>query len=418
LRTVLGAVGMRFPSTPARALTSLLFKRAHIRLRGLKFQERDQSQISAEMLTRIDTCWSAASGLSMVDTIRSADFQARHMLLALEAGEPYRVARALAMEGGLLATAGVGAEKQALKLVGEAMTLARRINHPHAIGMAELVSGVAAYECGRWADSVASMERADRIFRDGCVGVAWETTTAVLFRTSAQFYLGDLAGLQQAAPAAIQEVEGRGDLYASTTLRIRPMNFAALAADDVKLARWHAEEGMRLWTPEGYHAQHYYHMVALTNADLYVGDGRAAWERITADWKALARSLFMRVQVVRIEAIAMRARAALAAAAATKDPALLGEATAAAVKLEKEGARWATALARLLRAGVAAVGGDEAAMQAHLDAAAEMFAQENMQLYAAVARRRKNPEVADAWMALQRIRNPDRQSAVLAPGVF
>ncbi len=418
LRTVLGAVGMRFPATPARALTSLLFKRAHIRLRGLKFRERDESQISAEMLTRIDTCWSASSGLSMVDTIRSADFQARHMLLALEAGEPYRVARALAMEGGLQSTSGVGAEKQALKLVGEAMALAKRIGHPHAIGMAELVSGVAAYQCGRWAESVASMERADRIFRDGCVGVAWETTTAVLFRTSAQFYLGDLAGLQQTAPAAIQEVEGRGDLYASTTLRIRPMNFAALAADDVPLARWHAEEGMRLWTPVGYHAQHYYHMVALTNADLYVGDGRAAWERITADWKKLARSLFMRVQVVRVEAICMRARAALAAAAVTKDPALLREAIAAAGKLEKEGARWAAALARLLRAGVAALGGDETTMHAHLDAAAEMFAGEKMDLYAAVSRRRKSPAVADAWMALQRIRDPSRQAAMLAPGVF
>jgi hypothetical protein len=418
LRTVLGAVGMRFPSTPARALVSLLLKRARIRLRGLKFNERDESQISAETLTRIDTCWSAASGLSMVDTIRGADFQARHLLLALEAGEPYRVARALAMEGGLVATSGVGAEKQALKLVGEAMSLAKRIGHPHAIGMAELVSGVAAYECGRWAESAASMERADRIFRDGCVGVAWETTTAVLFQTSAQFYLGDLAGLQQTAPAAIQEVEGRGDLYASTTLRIRPMNFAALAADDVALARWHADEGMRLWTPEGYHAQHYYHMVALTNADLYSGDGRAAWERLTSDWKALARSLFLRVQVVRVEAVCMRARAALAAAAVTKDPKLLREATSAASKLEKEGANWATALARLLRAGVAALVGDANAMNTHLDAAAELFAREDMLLYEAVARRRKDPAGSDAWMATQRIRNPERQAAMLAPGVF
>jgi hypothetical protein len=265
---------------------------------------------------------------------------------------------------------------------------------------------------------VASMERADRIFRDGCIGVAWETTTAVLFRTSAQFYLGDLAGLQQTAPAAIQEVEGRGDLYASTTLRIRPMNFAALAADDVPLARWHAEEGMRLWTPQGFHAQHYYHMVALTNCDLYVGDGRAAWERLTANWKALARSLFLRVQVVRVEALCMRARAALAAAAQTNDSSLLREATAAAAKLEKEGAAWATALAHLLRAGAAAIGKDEAAMHRHLDASAELFAREKMDLYVAVARRRKDPAASDLWMAMQRIRNPERQAAMLAPGVF
>src|SRR2546423_6331158 len=147
-------------------------------------------------------------------------------------------------------------------------------------------------------------------------------------------------------------------------------------------------------------------MVALTNCDLYVGDGRAAWERLTASWKALARSLFLRVQVVRIEAMCMRARAALAAAAQTNDPSLLREATTAAAKLEKEGAHWATALAHLLRAGVAAIGKDDRAMHTHLDASAELFTQEDMQLYAAVARRRRDPTTADLWMATQRIRNP------------
>ena len=91
---------------PRSALGSLLLRRARIRLRGLRFVERDESQLSAEMLTRIDTCWSAAAGLSMVDTIRCADFQARHLLLALDAGEPYRIARALAMEGGLVSVSG------------------------------------------------------------------------------------------------------------------------------------------------------------------------------------------------------------------------------------------------------------------------------------------------------------------------
>jgi dienelactone hydrolase len=210
-------------------------------------------------------------------------------------------------------------------------------------------------------------------------------------------------------------VEGRGDLYASTTLRIRPMNFAALAADDVALARWHAEEGMRLWTPDGYHAQHYYHLVALTNADLYDGKPRAAWQRLVEHWKALARSLFLRVQVVRIEATCMRGRAALAAAA--DDPSLLREAAAAAARLDKERTSWATALARLLRAGIAAREKRDALVEQHLAAAAELFAQEKMQLFAAVARRRSDP-AADVWMASQRIRNPERLSAVLAPGVF
>ena len=38
--------------------------------------------------------------LGIVDNIRGADFQGRHLLLALNAGEPYRIARALCMEVG------------------------------------------------------------------------------------------------------------------------------------------------------------------------------------------------------------------------------------------------------------------------------------------------------------------------------
>ena len=56
------------------------------------------------VLQRIDICWSVAPVLGMVDIIRGADFQARCLLMTLDAGEPYRVARALAAEACSAAT--------------------------------------------------------------------------------------------------------------------------------------------------------------------------------------------------------------------------------------------------------------------------------------------------------------------------
>src|SRR6185295_7885528 len=113
-RSVLAAVGMSYPTGPGRALFSLFLKRLQIRLRGLNFIERDVSQIPEADLVRIDTCWAVAAGLGAVDLIRGADFQSRHLLLALQAGEPYRVARAMAFElAWTAARGGAGGERTA-----------------------------------------------------------------------------------------------------------------------------------------------------------------------------------------------------------------------------------------------------------------------------------------------------------------
>jgi len=74
LRTILGPLGLSMPSTPQGALLSLIRHRAMLRLRGLRFRSRDETQVSAEDLTRIDLCWSAVAGLSVIDPILGADF--------------------------------------------------------------------------------------------------------------------------------------------------------------------------------------------------------------------------------------------------------------------------------------------------------------------------------------------------------
>src|SRR5262249_3360104 len=98
-RAVLAAVRMSFPTRPWIAVVLLLATRVMLRLRGLGFTTRDPTQISAEQLTRVDICWSVMAGMSLTDHVYGAMYQTRHLLLALRAGEPGRVARALAVEG-------------------------------------------------------------------------------------------------------------------------------------------------------------------------------------------------------------------------------------------------------------------------------------------------------------------------------
>ena len=138
-KALLERIGMRLARSPWSAVLFLAFRMLQLRLRGLGFREREESQIAREELVRIDTCWSVAHALSLVDTIRAREFQIRHLLLSLKAGEPYRVARALGNEAGLH-----GAERQSNPQTNRtarhrrALALARRVRNPHALGIVQL----------------------------------------------------------------------------------------------------------------------------------------------------------------------------------------------------------------------------------------------------------------------------------------
>ncbi|MBX7099847.1 MAG: protein kinase [Myxococcaceae bacterium] len=373
---VLGVVGIKLASSPRTALASLLLSRARLSMRPLTFKETEARLVSPEALIRIDATWSAAAGLSMVDPIRASDIQTRNLLLALKAGEPYRVARGLAMEAGFAATGGNKKEAQALQLVERSAAIAERLQNPHAIGLASLVRGVVAFQNGRWARACESFRNAETIFRTQCVGVSWELESSTMFRLESTFYLGDLPGLQEGVRAQLVEAEGRGDLFATTTMRLAHMNAIWLAEDTPGEARREADLAMSRWSARGYLAQHWYYLIAAQNNDLYRGDGASAWKRIQEQWTPLDRSMLLRVQVVRVEALHQLGRAAVAAGK-------LKEAKDTAGKLEREGPAWATALATLLRAS--AEERPEVAIET-LGRAAEQLDQVDMKLYAAAAR--------------------------------
>ncbi len=72
LRTLLGPLGLSMPLTARHAWMSLFRYRFLLKLHGLKFRKREESEIPAMALARIDLCWSAVAGLSMSEPIRGA----------------------------------------------------------------------------------------------------------------------------------------------------------------------------------------------------------------------------------------------------------------------------------------------------------------------------------------------------------
>jgi serine/threonine protein kinase len=429
IQTVLTAVGFKLAAGPKRALLSLLIRRLHLRLRGIKFVKRDVSEIPKEQILRIDICWAVAAGLGNVDLIRAADFQTRHLLLALRAGELYRVARALDLEAGFTATAGKSGLKRATQLYAVAESLSKESGHPHAIGLYSYTSGLAAFLVGQWQRAAEMLSEADEILRYRCTGVTWEIASTQNFLLSSLIYLGEMREISLRVPILLSAAEKRSNLYELTDLRTR-VNLLWLLNDDTDEARRQVIEAMQSWTQTGFHRQHYNALLARAQIELYGGNGLVAWKQVSGEWPALSGSMILRVQIIRIEALHLKARCALAAAASSTSDAqqLIGVAERLARQISKEGMKWADPLATLLQAGVASLRNDKQTAISLLSKACEGFEEAHMKLYAAAAKRRlgeitggvdgqRLTDEADSWMREQKIKAPTRITRMLAPGI-
>lgn len=426
IRTVLAAVGFTLPAGPKRALLSLLLKRLQIRLRGLNFIEQESSKVPEAVLFRIDICWAVAAGLGAVDLIRGADFHSRHLLLALRAGEPYRIARGMAFEVAHTASSGGPTRKRSLQLAHRAQELSKQVDHPHAIGLATWAGGVAAYLIGHWKKAAELCEEAAEILRDRCTGVTWELTIAQRFALSALIYLGELAEVSRRVPHLLSVALEQGNVFAATDLRTR-MNVIWLAADDPERARAEVIEALKAWPHEGFHLQHYTSMLALGQIELYTGDSEVAWKHIQGQWKALEKSMLLRIQVLRIEAMNLQARAALASAYGDEARQRLQIAESLARRIAKEHMPWAEPLASLIRAAVANRRNEADASITYLSDAIDRFELSDMHLHTAAAKQRLAALIggdrgrqlaaeADALMSEQKIRNATSLTRMLAPG--
>jgi hypothetical protein len=431
MNRVLEPLGLTLPRTPRRSLASLALRRARLRLRGLRYRERPASDLPAEELGRIDTCYSVAASLGVVDHVRGADFQTRNLLWALAAGEPYRISRALAVEAGYAATRGVRGRPRAEYLLGIAGRLARQLDHPHTLGLVEGFTGLLDLLTGEWQSAREHCERAQAILRDRCLGVTWDLDTVDFVLLWAVLYQGELAELSRRVPQLMRDAEERGDRYAVTNLHTSFVPLLRLAADQPLEARREGARAARAWSSDGFHLQHYnFELFSDGQIGLYLGEAAAAHARIAALWPVLRASMLTQIQHLRIEALHVRARCALAAAAAARGGARdrwLRGVERDLRRIARERAPWTRGWVELLAAGIAAGRGDDDGAAAWAREAAARCEATGMRLYAAAARRRLGELLrgdeggrlvanADAWMAEQGIRDPRRMMMVLAPG--
>jgi hypothetical protein len=429
IRQVLAAMGMTFPGTPRRALLSTILRRARVRLRGLGFRLRAESQIAPEELARIDAAFSIAGTLGPIDAIRGTDFNSRFLLAALRIGEPRRLVRALALEAIYVAADGPTAAPRSRRLLALADSLIGPRSDEMTRVYPRVAEGMALYFQGAFRESLAVLQRCEEPLRGRCQGGAWELDQTIVYSLFARTYLGELREVAQRVPQHLAEALDRGDLYLATVLSLSILNATWLFADDPAVARRMAERAIARWSFQGSVVHNWYAPTALTQLLIYEGDGPGALTVIERAWPGLGESMLLRVDLVRAEARQLRARAALAAAAAGGPEAERRRRIAArdAEWLRRQRSPWMRALGELALAGVASSAGAAARAVEHLLRAETDLEALHLALHAAAARRhrgrlvggdegRRLVDEADRWMAGQRVKRPDRLAAMVAPG--
>lgn len=425
---VLESIGMAMPRNLWQAIISLFWYRFRLWVRGLKFQERDAAQVHERELHRVDVTWAVSAGLSMIEAVTGAAFQPLNLLLALRAGEPHRLARALAWEAALrCGVRGRSGLPRATQFLALARSLADRLEDPYALGMVQLAGGMSEFCIGCWPSARDFLVQAAAFFQR-CRAAIWERETTQLFLMRTLLMLGEFAEAERLSGPSLKDARERGDLYSALMNGTYVGANVLLAADDAAGARNLVRELMSEWPTAEFNTQQLHALWGETCIDLYSEEGTAAWDRLNRVWPLTREP--QNVQIIHIWMLSFRSRSALAAAR-TSGPRLLKPllrvAEADARRLERTKNASSTALAQLIRAGIASSREDDATARLQLAQAAESLDAVAMHSYAAAARWRLGVllggqegralvERADSWMRSHGIRNPPRMVAMHAPG--
>jgi len=384
---LLAHIGVRSPLAKSSSRTRLAAQWFSSKLRGLDYDEHPAEECKPADLLRIDVLYSIVSGLAFADPSLGRTLQAELLRAALECGEPVRVCLALAQE--ICYASGAGSRNAAaVEAVGARLdALARRIEHPHIVGLAQAARGISAFMNGRWRDARGYLEAGLGTLREHGAGARWEIDVAESYWLQTLFYLGEWRELARGGAVLLREALDRGDVVAQLAFRTGTCNMMWLFAGRPDESRAQLAAATAA-LPSGFALPHVLAMVAACNVALYTGDAAGAAQLLAERWPELERLGILRFQYLRIELEHLRARVMLSDRSRSADD--RGR-TAAEISedLMKEGAPWAIGLGLLVRAASLAIQGSSEAALDVLHAAEEQFVATHMTGWLQLARMRR-----------------------------
>lgn len=432
---VLSGVGLTMPKTPGRALFSMLWRRAWLRLRGLGFSPRSVTEISQAELTRVDVCEGVSFGLALVNTFLSMDFGARFLMSALRLGEPWRVSRALALETDFLAV--TAQSRRTLQLLGRLEQMTPELEAPQAESQLLTTKGLVDFFIhNRFRIALGTLTDAIAKYRAVVGRMGFELDTVTLFVCWSLYYAGELGELSKQVPAMAEAAVRNGNRYTAVTLRCA-FPSAWLARMEPDEIEGELDAAVASWMPSTapdntFQLQDLFALCSRVDLALYRGEPERATKRIADALGPLRRSLIDRPAMYQVLLASTFGRHALACAAAApagsaRRKEALAQAKRYAKKLKKRTVPIMRPASQMLDGGIHELEGrDDLAVIAYRSASDGMEASE-ASLFGHAVRARLGRLVGGSegellrarthdWLIAQGVRDPDTMLGMLLPG--
>jgi tetratricopeptide (TPR) repeat protein len=431
MRDVLAFFRERLPETPGEGMRSLLLQRGRLALRGLRFVDREASaRLRPYEAARLDAMWATCISVSMVNPTLSVALSTRHLIDVLDSGDKPRICQALAHEAAWRTSFGRRYHRGALGILDTARDLARELGTPYERAWASMAEGVMHWQSGRWREAISPLDSALAIYRTECRSVFFEIAIVHMYLYASLALAGEIARLRSTLLGETAVDQRRNDRFALHGALLGESVVGWLADGDAASVLARADEVISEWPAGSFLMQHYHHLTTTVQADIYLGNGAGAWRRMTAAWPRLIRAGFLNLDCPALGLRFLRARAALALLATDATPThrrtRLAGVRREARRMERSTLPAARAFSAIVRAGVAAAGGDTEGCAAELRAARAAAGYAHMPLHGAAAEIALGHVIGgdegDAlagsgrtWMAAQGIADPERMSATVCP---
>lgn len=386
LEKVVPEAGLSWPSSTVGAIASFVRWRAEMVARGFRFTPRSVDEIDPKLLRQADTAASAARSLGPTAVIRTMDMQTRGVVLALRAGEPRRIARAISAEMVVSAVFGSKKAPHVAKLLKKAQDIERTVDDADVRLFITVHHNQSQYLLAQFKASYEAVAN-DTELLDPTTGgrASLESINARFHLLLACIELGRIGECDRRVWSWLKEAGERGDLATECLLRAAVTPMVYLAKNLPERARTEARLSADMWVTT--HADLLAHLQTCSElaVSLYLRERELVSSVVDAE-KRFSGADIMRVEALLVQHLDIIGRCVIGAGLVDWDVKdCIHRATRIARRLDKLAVVSARASAATLRAGIAALDGQTDKLDGLLASAEEIMIEGDLGLRATSA---------------------------------